>query len=235
MKKPQTEHWHRNSDTGRNLREVILGGQDGLVNVLGIILAVATAAQDVKIVIIAGLAATFAESISMAAVAYTSTKAERDFYKSEEAREKWEMKHWPDRERKEIYDIYKAKGFKGNILNQIVNKITSNKRLWLKVMMEEELRLFEDEYRNPGRSAVIVGVAAIIGSLVPLIPFLFFGIEGAIIGSVVLSLIVLFVSGMIKGHLTTGKLLRSATEMALIGMGAALIGYGIGAVLGVAI
>ncbi len=229
------ERWHRASGTGNMLREVILGGQDGLVNVLGIILAVATASQDVKFVIIAGLAATFAESISMAAVAYTSTKAEKDFYKSEEAREIWEMKHWPERERKEIRDIYKAKGFSGRLLEQIVKKITSNKRLWLKTMMEEELKLFQEDYKHPGKSAVIVGLAAIVGSLIPLVPFFFMGIETAIIGSIIFSVIILFVSGMVKGKLTTGTLLRSGIEMAVIGIGAALIGYGIGAILGVAI
>ena len=81
------EHHHRGS--GSRLRDIILGGQDGLVNVLGVILAVASATNDVKIVLIAGLAATFAESISMAAVAYTSSKAERDYYKSEPKTEKY--------------------------------------------------------------------------------------------------------------------------------------------------
>jgi len=63
-----------------NLPEIILGGQDGLVNVLGVILGVAAATVSSKIVIVAGLAATFAESISMAAVAYTSKLAEADYY-----------------------------------------------------------------------------------------------------------------------------------------------------------
>ena len=63
-----------------NLKNIILGGQDGLVNVLGIVLGVAAATYENKIVIIAGLAATFAESVSMAAVAYTSTDAALSYY-----------------------------------------------------------------------------------------------------------------------------------------------------------
>lgn len=58
-----------------NLRDVILGGQDGLVNVLGVTLGVAAASGDTRLVLAAGLAATFAESVSMAAVAYTSSLA----------------------------------------------------------------------------------------------------------------------------------------------------------------
>jgi len=224
---------HRSS-TGNNLRDVILGGQDGLVNVLGVILAVATAVSDVRVVLIAGLAATFAESISMAAVAYTSTKAARDFYKAELRREKREMKDMPGMERKEIRVIYARKGFSGALLNSIVKKITSNKRLWLKTMMEEELHLYPDEYNHPAKDAAIVGVAALIGSFVPLISFILLPIQTAIIGSIVLSVAVLFITGYIKGRLTINPL-RSGIEIAVIGITAALVGYAIGAVLGVAL
>jgi VIT1/CCC1 family predicted Fe2+/Mn2+ transporter len=234
MAKPFTNEQHRSSGTGSTLRDVILGGQDGLVNVLGIILAVATAVSDPRLVIVAGLAATFAESISMAAVAYTSMKAARDFYKSEEAKEKWEMENKPEAEVEEIRVIYKAKGFKGRILSDIVKKITSNKKMWLDIMMKEELNLTREE-GNPLKNAATVGIAAMIGSLVPLAPFLFMNVQNAITGSVVLSVIVLFVSGYVKGKLTTGKNLRSGVEMAIIGMAAAFIGYAIGAILGVAL
>jgi len=81
MRKPKT-----------SLKEIILGGQDGLVNVLGIVLAVATATKSIKIVLIAGLAAAFAESISMGAVGYTSYKAGKEHYLAEVAKEKKEMK-----------------------------------------------------------------------------------------------------------------------------------------------
>lgn len=228
------EKIHKATSTGYNLRDIILGGQDGLVNVLGVILAVATAVSDVKIVIIAGLAATFAESISMAAVAYTSTKAARDFYRSELQREKREMREVPQMEVREIRTIYMRKGFAGPLLNAIVKKITSNKRLWLRTMMEEELHLYPDEYKNPAKDAAIVGVAAVIGSLVPLIPFFFLPISKAVIGAILLSVLVLFATGYIKGKITI-RPLRSGIEMAVIGMAAALAGYAIGAALGVAL
>ena len=67
--------------TGENLRDFILGAQDGIVNVLGLVLGVASATFDTKVVLIAGLAGLFAESISMGAVAFTSTKAAHDYYK----------------------------------------------------------------------------------------------------------------------------------------------------------
>ena len=75
--------------TARHLTcsDMILGGQDGMVNVLGVILGVAAAANDPHMVLVAGLAATFAKSVSMGAVAYTSTMADADFYESERNRE----------------------------------------------------------------------------------------------------------------------------------------------------
>ncbi len=226
---------HHSGKSGYNLRDIILGGQDGLVNVLGVILAVAIATQDSKIIIIAGLAATFAESVSMAAVAYTSSKAVNDYYKGQLEKEKQEMKEVPEIERREIYNIYRRKGFSGQILSSIVRKITSNKKLWLKTMMEEELHLYPDEYESPGRDAAIVGFSAVIGSLVPLLAFFFVGVQAGIILSLIFSVIVLFVTGAIKNHITIGNPVRGGIEMAAIGMTAALVGYAIGAVLGVAL
>ena len=72
---------------GSWLRDIILGGQDGLVNVLGIVLGATAAGADPRILVAAALAATFAESLSMGAVAYTSRLAERDHYLSELQRE----------------------------------------------------------------------------------------------------------------------------------------------------
>src|SRR5512138_1329284 len=108
---------HAESDPHRQasgLAEIILGGQDGLVNVLGVILGVAAATNDVRVVIVAGLAATFAESVSMGAVAYTSTLAEADFYESERSREYRHIQEVPELEKEEIRHLYEAKGFSGD-------------------------------------------------------------------------------------------------------------------------
>ncbi len=97
--------------TSFGLSDVILGGQDGLVNVLGVILGVAAATAETRIVLAAGLAATFAESVSMGAVAYTSKRAEQSFYESERQREHRHILQAPSVERDEIRRIYAARGF----------------------------------------------------------------------------------------------------------------------------
>lgn len=218
---------------GSVLRDFILGWQDGLVNVLGILLGVSVATSSLKIILISGLAAAFAESISMAAVSYTSSKAERDFYFSEMQKEKDEMKRIPEIERKEIYDIYEKKGFKGELLKKIVDRITSDKKVWLKIMMDEELGLSPVGYEHPVKNGMLVGLSAIIGSVIPLIPFMLMPVQTAIFYSVALSAIVLFAVGVVKAKLTIGDWKRSGIELAIIGIVAALAGYFIGIILGV--
>ncbi len=77
---------------GWQLKNVILGGQDGVVNILGLVLGVAAATNTNSLVIVAGLASTFAESISTGAVAYTSSEVAKDYYKAEGKEHKKKLK-----------------------------------------------------------------------------------------------------------------------------------------------
>ena len=180
--------------TGNFLRDVILGGQDGLVNVLGIVLGPA-AGGDIKILFAAALAATFSEAFSMGAVAYTSTLTERDHYLRELRIEENEIRDLPDIEREEIRTIYRAKGFTGDLLENIVNTISSNKENWIKFMMGEELHMEPVETKKVLRASIIVTIAAIIGSLIPLTPFLILERSGAVLASVTVSALALFAIG----------------------------------------
>lgn len=219
---------------GPVLKDAILGGQDGLVNVLGIVLGVATATNDFRIILVSGLAATFAESISMGAVVYTSTKAAKEYYYAELEREKREIETVPDLEVEEVHEIYYNKGFRGKQLNDIVNKITSNKELWLDTMMTEELRLFPDEYEQPLKKGIFVGFASILGSFLPLLPFFFLPIKTAMYAAVALCAALLFGVGVIKAKWFELDWKKAGLEMALIGTVAALVGYGIGKIFGAA-
>ena len=210
------------------LSNLILGGQDGLVNVLGVILGVAAASNDGRIVLAGGLAATFAESISMAAVAYTSKMAEKDHYEAELAREKREMQEMPEIETQEIRDIYKAKGFSGKLLEDIVKHITSDEKIWLTTMMREELGLSPIKTKDIMVGSLVVGGSALLGSFIPLVPFFFLSVKNGIITSLVISALTLFAVGVYKAKTTVGKPLRSGIELTIIGMGAAIVGYAIG-------
>lgn len=225
----QSIHHHEAHLTSFNLPEIILGGQDGLVNVLGVILGVAAATVSSKIIIVAGLAATFAESISMAAVAYTSKIAEADYYQSELEREQWEIENVPEGEREEIRALYENYGFKGKVLEEVVDKICSNKKVWLEIMMGQELKLEKIDRKGALPAALIVGVSAFIGSLIPLTAFFFLPVKSAMIVSLIISSITLFVVGYYKAKQTLGRhLFKQGIEMAIIGMASAAVGYLVG-------
>ena len=219
---------------GEILRQVILGGQDGLVNVLGIVLGVATATMDASVIIIAGIAATVAESLSMGAVAYTSSRAEQDHYWAELEKEKREIREMPEIEKKEIELVYYKKGFRGKALASIVRHITSDEKLWLDVMMNEELGLADAKNINPAKEALVVGLASFGGSLMPLAPFVLVAdVQSAMVASAALSLLTLFVAGAIKAKITIGNWAKSGLEMFAIGGLAGIAGYAVGALLGV--
>ncbi len=210
------------------LSDIILGGQDGLVNTLGVILGVAAASQETRIVLAAGLAATFAESISMAAVAYTSKIAERDYYKSELEREKREMKEVPAMEKDEIREIYRRKGFKGRLLEEITEVITSDDKVWLETMMQEELNLQPVLNKRVIAATFFVGISALIGAFIPLVPFIFLPIDYGIYVSIFFSALALFIVGAVKAKMTIGNWGKSGIELMFIGIISALIGYYVG-------
>ena len=215
-------------------RDFILGWQDGLVNVLGVTLGVATATKDVRIILTAAFAATFAESISMGAVAYTSFKAEKEFYQSQVQREEKEIKEIPKTKKEEVKRIYHNLGFRGTLLKEIITHITAKKKRWRDVMVSQEHKLAAQKI-SPTNSAWVVGFSALVGSVIPIIPFFFMPVNTAIWPSLILSPIVLFCVGAYKAKTTVGKPFHSGLEMALIGMLAALVGYAIGALFGTVI
>ncbi|MCL5676225.1 MAG: VIT1/CCC1 transporter family protein [Patescibacteria group bacterium] len=212
-------------NTDNKLRDIILGGQDGLVNVLGVVMGVSAATTNSKILIAAGLAAMFAESISMAAVAYTSSLTMRDNYLRELEREKKEIKEVPETEKEEIRQIYSQKGFSGEKLEELVNTITSSEDVWLHVMMDEELHLTPVNTSAVFKTSVIVGLAAVIGSLIPVFPFFFLSHHSAFILSVIVSGISLFMVGAYEAKTMVGSWLANGFKMLIIGLGAAFIGF----------
>ena len=216
---------------GSGLSDFILGAQDGLVNVLGVVLGIAAATNDVRVVLVAGLATTFAESISMGAVAFTTTLADADLYQSEREREYRHIVEAPVLETKEIRDIYENKGFNGDLLDRIVETITANKDVWVAVMMAEEHQLSPVDRRSAMKAAWVVGLSAIIGSLVPIAPFMFLPVSVSMWMSVLVTALVLFGIGFYKARVTVGRPTRSGVEMMLIGTISALAGYLVGVLL----
>ena len=216
---------------GQWVADVVLGGQDGIVNVLGVLLGVAVATGSARVVFVAGLAAALAESVSMAAVAYTSSVAAGDLYKGERSREYRHIATIPALEREEIRAIYTSKGLSGPLLDRVVETITNDKDVWVAVMMAEEHGLAGVDRKKSLRSTVVVGLASLVGSLLPLLPFAFMPVASGSWAAVLLSAAILFGVGAYKAKVTIGNPLKSGAELAAIGTASAMIGYGVGFLL----
>ena len=216
------------------LSNFILGSQDGLVNVLGVLLGLTAATSSLKLIFVAALAALGAESISMGAVAYTSTLAKRKQYLKGVERENREIKETPKLERKEIREIFQNWGYTGKKLERATSTIVENPKAWLSLMMSYELNLEPVGDREPFTSFFVVLASTIFGSLVPLLPYFFFG--GNLIlsatGSILLSGSLLFFIGYYEAKVTIGSLWKSGLQMAIIGLGAGVAGFLIGHFVG---
>jgi VIT1/CCC1 family predicted Fe2+/Mn2+ transporter len=217
---------------GSWLRDLILGGQDGLVNVLGIVLGVSAASEDVRILLAAGLAATFAEGVSMGAVAWTSSMAQADHYESERERWRADLAGSPTKGREALRRIYAAKGFSGDLLDRIVETICTDPKTALSTIMNEELGLEPVDTAAVRRSALNVGVATIVGSLIPLVPFFFLARSPALWSAIAVSAAALFFVGAYEAKTSVGDWRKKGLQMTAIGLGAAFVGYLAGKIFG---
>ena len=126
--------------------------------------------------------------------------------------------------------MYAAKGFTGKLLEDVVDTITANRDTWLATMMDEELHLQPVQSRDILRTAVIVGVATLIGHLIPLLPFLVMPRTPALIVAIVLTALSVFGVGAYSAVTLVGDWRKSGLKFVAIGLGAAAIGFAIGRV-----
>jgi len=217
---------------GTALRDVMFGLNDGLVAAFAVTSGVAGAFSSNKIVVMAGLAEMLGGAVSMGLAAYASARAHQEFYRSEEQRERDEIRKWPEHERDEIRNIYRDKGFVGPLLDQIVSHITADPTRWRSVMMREELGFGAEVMEPPVRSALTVGGAYVVGATVPMLPYLLVEPTAGILLSAIATVIALFVVGAAKTVLTGRAWWRSGLESMGIGLVAAVVTYTVGRALG---
>src|SRR5208282_871086 len=232
----QSEVNGRHRLNASSFSDFILGSQDGLVNVLGIILGMSAATRDVRLILVATLAALGAESFSMGAVAYTSTLAKRRLYLSAVDRETKELKAVSSLGYDEALNalFLMGWGFKGKELEEGARRIAANPKAMLDVMMSYGLKMSPVGKDEARRSFLVVLASTFLGSAIPIIPFIFSGgnvIAGAI-GSVVVSALVLFFIGWYGAKVTVGSVWKSGLQMLVIGLSAGFAGFLIGHFLG---
>jgi predicted membrane protein (TIGR00267 family) len=223
--RPPESDRHRENNS---LRDVILGGQDGLVNILGIILGVLAGGGSKAVLLAAGFAAAVTESISMGAVGWTSSASDRVYYEAERQRAQAEIDANPDAQRRRTRDLFASRGFSGQLLDEVVDVITADRDRWLSTTMDEELHIQPVASSDIARSSAVITLATLVGHLIPLLPFVFVSTTPALILAVSLSALVLFGVGVYSAVTRVGVWWRSGLKMLAIGLGAAGIGFLIG-------
>ena len=208
------------------LREWVYGGIDGVVTTFAIIAGVAGASLSPAVILILGLANLIADGFSMAAGAYSATKADADNYLRLHERESKHIDKYREGELEETRQILALKGFEGHSLNKMLSAISKDKTTWIEWMVNEEYGLSKPLY-TPFKAAFNTFIAFVICGSAPILPFVF-GMAHSLEWALALSALTFFVIGSLKSHWSVKLWWREGLETLLIGLIAAGISYGIG-------
>lgn len=232
----RTTHVEPHIKASNYIRDLVFGFGDGVNTSLGIVAGVSGAAIAADVVILAALVGMFTGAKAMAVQNYLAVKSQRQILQSEIRREEHEIETMPNEERREIEEIYRLKGFEGEELRKVVDKVTSNKEVWLKTMLTEELGLNLEILGNPLKGAFVMFGSFLLGGILPILPYFVVKLglissSAAIIIAILISIGSSFTVGAIKARMAHMNIIIGGIEMAGLGTGIALIGYGIGAEL----
>lgn len=218
---------------GELIRQITFGMNDGVVSIFALLAGLAGSGQSPKIILITLVAATIAGALSMAAGEFISSKSEADYYNHEIEQETLEISLCPDIEKEELREIYRSKGFEGELLESIVDHLSKDKKQWVKEMVIDELGVTEVEHGAEIKSSLIIFGAFILGACFPTLPYLVltnFGIDGTILFKIATGITVggLFLSGALKKFVTGVNWIKSGFEMLAVGFFAFTVAYVIG-------
>ncbi len=221
-------HHRKNVDTSL-VREVVFGMEDGMVSTLGAITGIAAAANNHYLVVLAGLVVISVESISMAVGSYLSNKSEKEIEERKLFEEKFELKAYPEEEKKELIGMYMKDGWPQALAHQMGEVASQNKKLFLREMSVRELNILPENIGNPLKNGMFMGISYIIGGSIPLLPYILISqIPMAITLSIPITLFGLFCLGVGTSHFSKRSWWKAGMEMLVLAALAALVGYGVG-------
>jgi VIT1/CCC1 family predicted Fe2+/Mn2+ transporter len=203
------------------------------VSNLALVMGIAGASADNRIIVLTGVAGLLAGSFSMAAGEYVSMQSQRELFQRQIDLEREELKIMPEDEERELAAIYRAKGLSTGEAALVAHRLMQDPDQALDTKVREELGLDPDELGSPWGAATYSFLAFALGALVPLLPFLLTTGRAAIITSVSLALIALFLVGVGVSLLTGRSAIYSGIRQAAIGGAAAAVTYIVGLLIGV--
>lgn len=228
----QLEGRHR-AGGGNALRAAVLGANDGLVSNLSLVMGVAGAALNNSAILITGLAGLLAGAISMALGEWLSVQSSRELYKHQIGIEKAELAAAPEEEAEELALIYEARGLPKDEAQRMAQHIISDPTSALETLAREELSVDPSELGGSAWEAALTSFFLFsIGAIIPVLPHVFLSGSTAVIVSMVLSAVGLFIIGAGITLFTGRSVLYSGTRQVLFGLAAAAITFGIGSLIG---
>lgn len=221
---------------GNALRAAVLGANDGLLSNLSLIMGVAGASLPARSILVTGLAGLLAGACSMAIGEWISVQSSRELNQRQIDIEAEEIAEVPEEEKEELALIFEAKGLSKEEARTVAAKVIDDQANSLDILSREELGIDPDDLGgSPWEAAVASFLLFSVGAVIPLAPFLWLARVPAVVTSVALSAIAMFLIGA-SITLVTGKgVLVSGSRQMIFGMVAAAITFGIGHLLGVAV
>ncbi len=227
---------HRLSAFAEYIREIVLGGNDGIITTFAVVAGFSGANGgdnllnlSIGAVLLFGLANLFADGASMGIGNFLSMRADKSVYANIKNKERHEIQNSPEQEYQETIYILKARGFTPEQATQIADLYRQNPEYWLRFMMNEELEMPNPEGENAFLIALATFLSFVFFGFIPLIPFIFFKGADHLFGwSVAASLVALIGIGIIRAITEKGNWIKCLLEMLIVGGSAGVIAYVVG-------
>ena len=228
------ERRHRGLGGSGNLRAGVFGVNDGLVSNASLILGVAGATSDVKMIVLSGVAGMAAGALAMAAGEYVSVRSQRELYAYQIALERDELKQYPEAEAQELALIYAAKGLPVKQADRLARRLVADPEHALDTLAREELGVDPRDLGSPLVAGLTSLAAFAVGACVPLAPWLLGLGTAAFAWMIGVAAACLFGVGAAVSLFTGRSALYSGARMLVIGAVAGAIMFGVGHLLGFA-
>lgn len=216
------------------LGEFVYGGIDGTVTTFAVVSGAVGAGLENSVIIILGFANLLADGFAMSVGAYLSAKSVKDNYEKHKDMAYANIDIAPEKERLEVKEIFRNKGFEGDLLNEVTGIITSDKDRWVDTKMKESLDVTK-EGRAPFKIGLVTYLSFVTIGLIPLVIYVWdfiWGFEGGLFvwTSILTSIAFLFI-GWLKTYVTETSKLKGMLETLLLGALAAMVAYYVGDLL----
>ncbi len=223
-------HHNYSSDSQNKLRAAVLGANDGIVSIAGLVVGVAGATTSRNAILTAGITGTAAGAFSMAVGEYVSVSSQRDSEKALLKLEKSEIASSPAKEQEELTQIYIAKGLSDKTAEKVAAELSSKNAL--RAHLDAELSINPDKLVNPWQAASSSALAFCAGALLPLLAILLPPKSNRVAVAFVAVLVALIISGYLSAKSSQAPVGVAIARVVAGGALAMIVTYTIGSFVG---